>query len=70
MNIAGFITGKKVPRAWGMEYRFTVIRDGQEINDILPIDPNATEVEIAAQMEAKLTAMHVDIMPEAEQWQP
>jgi ABC-type phosphate transport system ATPase subunit len=50
-----FVTGKKVPRPWGLEYRFTAKdKDGNIYDEVLNINEKMTDVDIAAQIENAL----------------
>lgn len=65
MEIKGykFTAGKIVPRPWGTEYRFSVISEltGKIYDDIVMINPKATEKEIVAIIEQKLAILSVII---------
>jgi hypothetical protein len=73
MEIKGykFIAGKIVPRKWGTEYRFSVISEstGKNYDDIVMINPKATEKEIGLIIESKLAVLSVvipEIIPEKQ----
>jgi len=73
MEIEGYkwITGKVIARSWGTEYRYTVEKDGEHINDIVMIpDEKTSEADIIKLITAKLkqidVAPDIPISPEEE----
>jgi hypothetical protein len=67
MDIPGYkwITGKKIDRPWGPEYRYTVeTPDGQHINSIVLLPNKIDDIIIATLVIAQLA--QIDVPPEPE----